>query len=188
MWLFPWDMIQWDSTISISYIFDLLVVASLTVMFRLKFYLGTIAPAGMIARALSVAGAACFALMLASVLKLAAPFKYVELLEVQILFLAPIIEELVFRHALFGAFKSHFKNENMLILSNAIFFSISHLPAIWALPPVFHSFIYLQLFYTLILGWICAKSRLRTGSVVEPMLLHFIFNLIFYVAVIKGII
>ncbi len=157
-------------------------------MFRLSFNLGIFTISGAAARLISVVGAAFFALMLANLFKFPAPFKYIELLGIQILILAPIVEELIFRHALFGAFRNYFNNENFLLLSNAILFSISHLPAIWALPEVFHPFVYLQLFYTLILGWICAKSRLRTGSVMEPMILHFIFNLIFYVAVIKEIV
>ena len=60
---------------------------------------------------------------------------------------------------------------------------MSHLPALWFLPEEFHGFIGFQLFYTLLLGWICAKSRVKTNGMLEPVVLHFAFNLIFYIAV-----
>ena len=57
--------------------------------------------------------------------------------------------------------------KNYLLLCNAIMFSISHVPALFVLPKEFYGFIYLQLLYTFLLGWICAKARIRTGSTFE---------------------
>ncbi|MBT4792381.1 MAG: CPBP family intramembrane metalloprotease, partial [Halobacteriovoraceae bacterium] len=100
----------------------------------------------------------------------------------QLLLLAPLIEELVFREGFVALFEK-FKLNKILILSlNSILFSLSHLPALWHLPVEFHSFIAFQVFYTLILGWICTKVRIETKGLALPIIHHFLFNLIFYVA------
>jgi membrane protease YdiL (CAAX protease family) len=187
-WAFPWDVIQWNSTVSISYLFDILFCISCLIIFKLQLSFGKQDLKGSISRAIAIVSIAVFTLFMTNLFVLPAPFKYIELLFLQILVLAPIVEELVFRYALFGALDKYFKNKNFLLLSNAILFSLSHAPAIFILPEEFHGFIYAQLVYTFFLGWICAKARLKTGSIVEPVLLHFVFNFIFYIAIIKRII
>lgn len=187
-WFFPWDVIQWNSTVSISYIFDIIFCISCFVIFRLPIRFGNQDTKGAVSRIIATIGVATFSLFIANLFILSAPFKYIELLFLQILILAPLIEEFLFRYAIFGALEKYFHNKNYLLLCNALLFSLSHAPAIYILPKEFHGFIYAQLIYTFFLGWICAKARLKTGSIIEPIILHFIFNLIFYVAIIKGII
>lgn len=187
-WVFPWSYFQWDSSISVSYIFDIVFVAIVTFSLRLFNFRFYFQPRGLFARSVAVLGAASFSLFIINLFGLKAPFKYVDHLFLQILILAPIIEELVFRQAFFGAFQKYFHKENHNLILNSFLFSVSHLPAIWFLPPEFKSFIFVQLIYTFLLGWMCAKSRLKSKAVYEPILLHFLFNLVFYLAVTKGII
>ena len=187
-WFFPWDLFQWNSSISVAYIFDITFVALITFSFRLFDFKVFIHPKGLFARSIAVLGAASFSLFIVNLFGLKAPFKYVDNLFVQILILAPIVEELIFRHAFYGVFNKYFRNTNHNLLLNSLLFSLSHLPAIWFLPPEFKSFIIAQLVYTFFLGWLCAKSRLKSRAVYEPIFLHFLFNLIFYLAVTRGII
>ena len=45
-----------------------------------------------------------------------------------------------------------------------------------------------QVFYTFVLGLICGQALLRFHSVFAPMFLHFLFNLMFYLALVLEII
>lgn len=187
-WLYPWDKIQWDSTISISYLFDILFCVISLFVFKLRLKVKGQDLKGATSRIIAIVGIASFSLFLVNISKFPAPFKYIEQLFLQILILAPIVEEFIFRFAIFGATEKYFKNKNHLLLSNSLLFSISHAPGIFMLPSQFHGFIYIQLGYTFLLGWICSKARLKTGSIIEPIIIHFVFNLLFYIAVIQEVI
>lgn len=187
-WGFPWDKVQWDSTISISYLFDIIFVTISCIFFKNFFEFKKIDFKGGISRIIAVLILAIVSLLITSLSGIKSPFGYIEHLVLQILILAPIIEELVFRQAIFIAFSNYFKNKNILLLSNSIFFSLSHLPALFILPEEFKSFIFIQLVYTFFLGWICTKARLKNGNIAESVILHFLFNLVFYFAVVGQII
>lgn len=187
-WFFPWQNFQWDSSVSVSYVFDVFFVIGVSFTFKLFQFKFFWHPRGLIARTVAVIGAALFSLFIVGLFGLNAPFKYVDNLVLQILILAPIIEELIFRHAFYGLFEKYFSQAKYNIILNSFLFSISHLPAIWIIPEEFRDFIIAQLFYTFLLGWMCAKSRQKSRAIYEPIFLHFVFNFIFYVAVIKGVI
>ena len=101
----------------------------------------------------------------------------------QMLILAPIVEELVFRGAIYEVFKLAEVKIWVNNLINSLIFATSHAAGFFVLPEEFHSFVHFQIQYTFVLGHLCAKSRERTHGVLEPILLHFAFNLIFYVCV-----
>jgi membrane protease YdiL (CAAX protease family) len=187
-WFFPWSHFQWESSISVSYVFDIVFVIALTIGFRLFQFKLFLHPRGLIARTIAIIGIALFSLFMVNLFGLKAPFKYVENLVLQILILAPIIEELIFRHVFYGVFEKYFINSKYNLILNSALFSLSHLPAIWMIPEEFSSFIIAQLVYTFVLGWMCTKSRMKSRAVFEPIFLHFVFNFIFYLAVIKGMI
>jgi len=180
-WFLPWDAIQWDSSISVTYIFDIFFATSVYLIHkpRLTFRLTK----GVMPRGLALAATAFLSIFICLQLGLLTPFRYVDNLFIQILILAPIIEELVFRYALFEPFKLIIPNKNMLFIFNGLLFSLSHGKALTVLPTDFHSFIYFQMGYTFLLGWICSKAKFSSGSILEPILLHFTFNLIFYYSV-----
>ena len=182
-WFFPWDIFQSKSTISITYVFDTFFVLTTFFIFKNKKILGKLDRKGFVFRLSAVSAIGVFCILIAKSLELKSPFKYIEYLFIQILILAPIIEEFVFRGAFIQVFENAKLKKPVIIYLNAILFSMSHLPALWFLPEEFHGFIGFQLFYTLLLGWICAKSRVKTNGMLEPVVLHFAFNLIFYIAV-----
>jgi membrane protease YdiL (CAAX protease family) len=187
-WFFPWENFQWHSSIAVSYVFDGIFILCLSLAFRLWTPIRPFLHQGLMPRLLMTVGVAFFSLFLINLFGVPAPFRFVESLEFQLLILAPVIEELIFRHVFFGIFDRYFYRTHLLLLSSAVLFSLSHVAALWVLPNEFHGFIYIQLIYTLVLGWICAKSRYQTGNALEAIVLHFVFNLIFYFAVMKGII
>jgi len=172
-------------SISVSYVFDVMFALTVLSLSGKKNYIGKTIPKNLIIRLVLVFGVALLAVTILHLSEpLVAPFKHVNYLFIQILILAPIIEELVFR----GAIYELFKNAGIPIwvnnLVNSILFSLSHIAALYALPEEFHAFIYFQLKYTFVLGHLCAKSRERTHGVLEPIILHFAFNLVFYLAVV----
>jgi membrane protease YdiL (CAAX protease family) len=64
----------------------------------------------------------------------------------------------------------------------AAIFAFSHMVGLSVLPAEYVPFIGFQVFYTFLLGLICGQALLRFHSVFAPMVLHFIFNLVFYIA------
>lgn len=180
-WFFPWKDFQIDSTISISYAWDILFFIGISLLLKTPFKIAL--NKGFIIRTplIALMGLAC--VYMAKFLKLDAPFRYIENLALQIIILAPIIEELVFRHALYEVIKRSELKSIFQYFLGSLLFSISHAPALYYLPADFHSFIYFQLIYTFVLGWVIIKARERSESLLEPIILHFIFNFIFYLSV-----
>lgn len=181
-WYFPWEKLQFNSTVSVSYIFDIVFTAMILAYYKQKNFWGKLQLNGLLVRGSTVLVCAFLCVWLSKILGLKAPFKYLEQPFLQLLILAPIIEELVFRGGFYKIGEKvrhpHFNHSY-----NAVLFSISHLPAIWFLPQEFRSYIIYQLIYTLVLGWLCSKARERSAGVLEPVILHFIFNLVFYIAI-----
>jgi membrane protease YdiL (CAAX protease family) len=169
--------------VSITYLFDLIFSLSVLYIYKKRKFLGTLDLSGTAIRSAAVLGVAILCILTIKGLGLLTPFKFMEYQLLQLLIFAPVLEEAVFRGAFYEAFyKVHLKPEIIIIL-NTILFSFSHMTGFWYLPGEFHGFITFQIFYTLILGWICSKSRFKTHGLLEPILLHFIFNLVFYISV-----
>jgi len=182
-WFFPWDIFNINTTISIEYIFDIVFVVSIYFLLKKKVSKELPDPQIFVIKVVVVAIIAFACIKTSQWIGLISPFKYVDQIFIQLLILAPIIEELVFRGAFYLVSERYHNNKKFILFANSILFSLSHAPAFFVLPVEFHSFIWFQLFYTLILGWICTNSRMRTGSLIEPISLHFVFNLIFYFAI-----
>lgn len=183
-WFFPWERFQVDSTISVSYVWDALFALVIGLLYKLPLSSGTFS--GVFPRIVAIialAGASLFFLQLAAY---PAPFRYLERPILQLLVLAPLLEEFVFRYAFLGASLNSLGSKNKALLLGAVLFSLSHVPAIWHLPNEFRPFVAVQLIYTFAMGWVIGKSRVRTGGVLEPVLLHLVFNLCFYLAMVKG--
>lgn len=183
-WLFPWENFQFNSTISVSYFWDILFATTIGLLYKLPITKITFTKA--IPRSIAILFLAVVSIIFIRTVGAPAPFKYLERPILQLLILAPILEEFVFRYALMGASLESINNENKAMLLGAFLFSLSHLPGVWHLPGEFHPFIYVQLTYTFFMGWVICKARVRTGGVVEPIFLHFLFNLCFYISTSKG--
>ncbi len=99
-----------------------------------------------------------------------------------LLLVAPILEELIFRFLLWQPVQALTGRAWLALIFTAFLFSYSHLHAIWFVPPVIHSFIIYQTAYTLALGVACGYFVYRYNSVTGAMMIHFAFNLGFYLA------
>lgn len=184
-WYVNWESFAPDSTISPSYLFDIIFSLSVFTIFKKVNFYKKLKIKPFIIRIIFITIIAILSVSTARFFEILSPFKYVENLLLQMLILAPIIEELVFRGAFFEIQKYCEKRTKVLLFFNAILFSLSHLSGIFNLPIEFHGFIFFQMIYTLILGWVCAKSRLESQGFFEPILLHFCFNLVFYIGVLE---
>jgi membrane protease YdiL (CAAX protease family) len=176
-WFVPWP----DSVIPTYLIFD--VTFSIVVFFLLKekfdFKLNY---TGLKKPLLLILCLAIATLLILVFFKWQTPFLYITHYEIKLVLIAPIIEELLFRGAITGLLRKHVKRNRLLLISAAIF-SISHFYSFFVMPIEFHSFILLQTGYTFILGLILAKDYEENLNFTRVILLHFIFNTIFLVAI-----
>ncbi len=92
------------------------------------------------------------------------------------LVIAPILEEGIYRVAIWEGAKDWFRNDAMVLAFSALLFSFGHLMALAFVPEEFRGFIYYQGAYVLFLGLACGWVRLRCKSPFAPMFLHFGFN------------
>lgn len=119
----------------------------------------------------------------ASVLKIAIPFdlKGTETL-LFLLVVAPILEESIFRFLVWQPIQYISQRPIVALVATSLIFSYSHLHAIWFVPPEIHNFIIYQTGYTLLLGLACGFYIYRHSSLASAILIHFAFNLGFYLA------
>lgn len=126
---------------------------------------------------------ALFSLLFINIVSIKVPFKYIPHYAFQLLFVAPLLEELIYRHILLQLLaKADFQGLFPVNFSSAIF-SLAHFIIIFKMDPFFHSFIIFQTFYTYFLGWVCGVCVLKEKSLSGAYLIHFIFNFIFYLAI-----
>ncbi len=117
------------------------------------------------------------------------PFLFIDNLFVQMVIVAPLWEEVIFRHAWWTYLEKIFgNNKRKIVLFSAIIFSLSHAVALFFLPEAFRLFIIWQVVYTFFLGLSCSLVRLFSRGLFWPIVFHFIFNLSFYMALQWGII
>jgi membrane protease YdiL (CAAX protease family) len=104
-----------------------------------------------------------------------------------LLLISPILEELIFRFFLWKPTDSLTKRPFLSWVITSIVFSYSHLHAIWFAPKEIHPFVMYQTVYTLILGLSCGYFVYKHNSILGGMLIHFFFNLGFYLAFLVSI-
>lgn len=179
-WGLPWHKLP--STISFSYIFDLLFALGVSFFFRLpwKFKWN-------INKQSFKAMGEVVALAIASILAIwymdiETPFRLLTGLEWHMLFFAPILEELVFRQTFQRFLVNQVGGKYVTSMLVAAIFAFSHLVGLTVLPVEYVPFIGFQVFYTFVLGLICGQAMLRFHSVFAPIVIHFLFNLTFYIA------
>lgn len=179
-WGLPWHKIP--STISFSYIFDFLFALSVSFFFRLpwKFrWMITKQTLKATVEVMLLSGGSVLAIWY---MDIETPFRLVNNLEWHLLLFAPILEELVFRQTFQRVLVSSVGGKYVTSMLVAAIFAFSHLVGLSVLSPEYVPFIGFQVFYTFLLGLICGQALLRFHSVFAPIFLHFVFNLIFYIA------
>ena len=179
-WGLPWHKIP--STISFSYIFDLLFALGISFFFRLPWKFKWHLNKQTLKAFLEVLALAVGAITAIWYMDIETPFRLVQGLELHLLLFAPILEELVFRQTFQRTLVKNVGGKRVTSMLVASIFAFSHLIGLMVLPVEYIPFIGFQVFYTFVLGVICGQAMLKFHSVLAPISLHFIFNLSFYVA------
>lgn len=182
-WCGPWQELAPGSTISASYLLDLIFILTVMIIRKKLVIIGELKLFVLLSRSVVSLLLAFACVSIAKYTNLIAPFKFVDHLLLQMLILAPFIEELVYRESILELQKKFGSSDRQILILNSLFFSLSHYSGIFLLPAEFHSFIYFQVLYTFPLGWLCTKAKLRSGGIAEPILIHLLFNLVFFFAV-----
>ena len=99
-----------------------------------------------------------------------------------LLLVAPILEELIFRVALWEGIKAISEQALLAIVGSTLLFSLGHLVAYWVVPSSIQPFVLYQSLYVIPLSLIISYRRHYAGSVVPAMLIHFGFNFGFLLA------
>jgi membrane protease YdiL (CAAX protease family) len=179
-WGLPWHLIP--SSISFSYIFDLLFALGVSFFFNLPWKFRWKMNRQSLYAVLSVLGLAWGCIYTIWYLDIEVPFRLVNNLEWHLLLFAPVVEELVFRQTFQRMLISNMGGKRVTSMLVASIFAFSHFIGLSILPVEYVPFIGFQVFYTFLLGVICGQALLRFHSVLAPIFLHFIFNLSFYAA------
>jgi membrane protease YdiL (CAAX protease family) len=179
-WGLPWEKLP--STISFSYIFDLLFALGVSFFFRLPWKFRWTFNRQTVKVMLEVVALAMASIAAIWYMDIETPFRLVNNLEWHLLLFAPILEELVFRQTFQRMLINNVGGKYVTSMLVASIFAFSHLVGLTVLPSEYVPFIGFQVFYTFVLGVICGQSLLRFGSVLAPIFMHFLFNLSFYIA------
>lgn len=179
-WGLPWHKLP--STISFSYIFDLLFALGVSFIFRLPWKFRWIFTKQTFIAFLEVIALAVGAVCAIWYMDIETPFRLVNGLEWHLLLFAPLLEELVFRQTFQRLLIKQVGGKRVTSMLVASIFAFSHLVGLTVLPVEYIPFIGFQVFYTFVLGLLCGQALLRFHSVFAPITLHFLFNLTFYIA------
>ncbi len=179
-WGLPWHLIP--SSISFSYVFDFLFALIVSFFFRLPWKFRWALHVQSYKAIFQVIALGVAAVLSIWYLEIEIPFRLVHNLEWHLLVFAPILEELVFRQTFQRVLISSVGGKYVTSMLVASIFAFSHLVGLTVLSPEYVPFIGFQVFYTFVLGVLCGQALLRFHSVLAPIVLHFIFNLIFYIA------
>ncbi len=179
-WGLPWHKIP--STISFSYIFDFLFALSVSFFFRLPWKFRWMITRQTLKATLEVLLLSGGSVLAIWYMDIETPFRLVNNLEWHLLLFAPVLEELVFRQTFQRVLVASVGGKYVTSMLVAAIFAFSHLVGLSVLPAEYVPFIGFQVFYTFLLGLICGQALLRFHSVFAPIFLHFVFNLVFWIA------
>jgi len=93
-----------------------------------------------------------------------------------LVFFGPILEEEIFRMALWQPIEILFKQKWITIVATTALFSFGHFMAYWFVPDELKIFIVYQTVYVTGLGLVVGMRRYRTGAVLPGILMHMAFN------------
>ncbi len=99
-----------------------------------------------------------------------------------LLFVGPILEELLFREALWNLLEKVFCCSVTTLILSSLLFSFGHFFAYFSTPEYVHNFIYYQSLYTLLIALWWGYRKMRTKEITTPIIMHAVFNFGFYLA------
>jgi len=184
-WGLPWH--ELPSTISFSYVFDLAFALVICFFFKLPWKFKWKGLRNFTIFTTQAIFLALFSIAAAWFWSMPVPFRLVTNLEWHLLLFAPVLEELIFRQTFQRFLIKRLGGKRVTSMLVAAIFAFSHLIALRVLPAEYIPFVGFQVFYTFVLGVICGQALLRSHSILSPILIHFLFNLCFYVAVQLGV-
>lgn len=97
-----------------------------------------------------------------------------------LLFVGPLLEELIFRMALWEIIQDLIPKKAFVLILTTLLFSFGHLQSLWAVPAELRAFVLYQSLYVILLGLGAGWRRLESKSLLAPMLIHCTFNLGFF--------
>lgn len=182
-WGVDWSYFSDFSSISVSYLFDLFFIFSISFVYHIKPNLDFKRIRLFVPRLASTLLLAITSIWIIKVVGMKTPYRYLETPMIQLLILSPIIDEFLYRHAFMALYLDSGLALRYRVWLNAVLYSFSHLPAMWVLPDEYTVFVYFQMFVALILGRILAMGKFKHKSIYGPILLHLNFNLVIAICV-----
>lgn len=170
------------SKISFSYLFDLLFSLGVCFIFHLPWKFKFKFNRHIIVSVIELICLASGTIAAIWYFDIETPFRLVQDLEWHLIILAPLLEELVFRQTFQRLLVHSVGGKRVTSMLVAAIFAFSHLIGLKVLPAEYVPFVGFQVFYTFVLGLLCGQALLRFGSILVPISMHFIFNLMFYFA------
>lgn len=164
-----------------SYSFEVLFVAGVMVLFRKRrpWFLLPHKHDVSLSLVLFVAGSMTY--LLAGTLGLGVPYDLNSNTTIFFLLLvAPILEELIFRVALWDSFKAISDQALLPILGSTLLFSLGHMAAYWVVPSSIQPFVLYQALYVIPLSLVISYRRHYSQSALSAIIIHFAFNLGFF--------
>src|SRR5690606_32257671 len=148
----PWNEWSGTSTISYSYFFDVLFVILSIIFLKLSFPFHFDEVKNFSKRILFIIVFAFICIAFINLFSMPTPFHVIERPIIQLLILAPIIEELVYRY-IFVACQHRFGfGYKAVAITNSTLFAFAHLLAVSSVPQEFYPFIIFQGLYTFVLS------------------------------------
>lgn len=173
----PWEKFSLSNGLLSNIFFDIGFIFLMIKLFKLQFSYKLNFEKGDLSKILATISLAAGSILCLNSLSIQNPFIYIDWLFFNLVIVGPILEEFIFR----GVFSSFYTKKRILqhILSGGVF-SLSHSLSMINAPESFYKFFYVQILYTFILGIICSVSFTKSRNILKPILIHIVFNSIFY--------
>lgn len=166
-----------------AYGFELVFVMVAYLTFRRRIVLGRAATPRQIAVMLGMLVVGALTELLAPVIGVPIPFDLSAPYTIFLLVLwAPILEEAIFRMALWESFRAAFKSETRAFAATTFLFAAGHFAAYPFVPELYQGFVIYQTAYVLVLGAVAGWQRQQSGALLPAIGVHFAFNLGFFLA------
>lgn len=180
----PWEKFSFSPSFLSNIIFDIIFIAAMLYWLKLRPNFSIKYEKGDISLVVATIILAIGSIFSLKSLNLGNPFSFIPALFINLVLIGPIVEEFIFRY-IFNNFYSKVPWKRHL--TSGFIFSTSHSLSLFFAPKAWYSFFYLQISYTFILGIICSMA-FNKGKVTKPILIHIIFNFIFYLVTIQKLI
>ena len=95
----------------------------------------------------------------------------------------PLLEELVFRFALWHGFETTTKSQRATLFLTSVIFGLAHFKSVLMILPAYMTFISFQFVYTIVVSFWWGERYIESKSISVPIVYHVMFNLGFGIGV-----